>query len=138
MKKITLIILIVAMIFCIPFKVEATSLGDIKDGGDIFTSSADNKTYFNEKHQINAVNSLYFILLGIGIILAITIGIILGIEFITTGVEGQAKVKEKILPYIIGCIVIFGGFGIWRFVLNISSNALDTNTKVETQYKVTP
>ena len=63
--------------------------------------------------------------LEFGIIIAIAIGLILGIQFVTTGVEGQAKIKEKILPYIIGCIVVFGGFGIWRAVIILSSDTLD-------------
>lgn len=65
---------------------------------------------------------------------------ILGIQFVTTGVEGQAKIKEKILPYIIGCIVVFGGFGIWRAVINLSSDTLDNGESIvkndeDTKYK---
>lgn len=133
-KIAVLIIVLIVVIYNNPSKVRAVSLGDIKDGGDIFTSSADDKSYFNESNQTKAVDDLYYILLGIGIVLAIVVGIIIGIKFITTGVEGQAKIKEKLVPYIIGCIVVFGGFGIWRFILNLSSGTLDTNTKIETHY----
>ena len=44
---------------------------------------------------------------------------VIGIQFITSGVEGKAKVKEKLIPYGVGCVVAFGAFGIWRLVLNI-------------------
>lgn len=37
-------------------------------------------------------------------------------------VEQKAKVKDSLLPYIIGCIVIFGAFGIWKIVLTILEN----------------
>lgn len=37
-------------------------------------------------------------------------------------VEQKAKVKDSLLPYIIGCIVIFGAFGIWKLVLTILEN----------------
>ena len=64
--------------------------------------------------------------LEFGIIIAIAIGLILGIQFVTTGVEGQAKIKEKILPYINGESIV--------------KNDEDTKTKTEvtepeTRYK---
>ena len=34
-------------------------------------------------------------------------------------VEQKAKVKDSLVPYIVGCIVIFGGFGIWKLVLTL-------------------
>lgn len=129
-----IILLLIAISICTPFKVEATSLSDVLEGGDIFTRSADTQGIFNSENQKNAADDMYFIMLGIGIILAFVIGIILGIQFITTGAEGQAKIKEKLLPYIIGCIVVFGGFGIWRFVVKLSTNTLESNKRVETEY----
>ena len=36
-------------------------------------------------------------------------------------VEQQAKVKEMLMPYAIGCIVIFGAFGIWKLAVTIFS-----------------
>ncbi len=34
-------------------------------------------------------------------------------------VEQKAKVKDSLVPYIVGCIVIFGAFGIWKLVLTL-------------------
>ena len=34
-------------------------------------------------------------------------------------VEQKAKVKDALVPYIVGCIVIFGAFGIWKLVLTL-------------------
>lgn len=125
-KHIIISIICFFIISCIysPSYVSAFSLSDIFDGGDTFTQSATDQNIFNEENQENAVSDIYYILLGVGIIVAFVVGIIIGIQFITTGVEGQAKVKEKILPYIIGCIVVFGGFGIWRFIISMSSSTL--------------
>ena len=33
--------------------------------------------------------------------------------------EEKAEVKKMLIPYIVGCIVVFGGFGIWKLVVNI-------------------
>ena len=67
-------------------------------------------------------NNVYNILLFIGLAIAIIIGLVLGIQFMVGSVEQKAKVKDSLLPYIIGCIVIFGAFGIWKLVLTILEN----------------
>lgn len=100
-----------------------TNLGDIIEGGDIFYNAGDNQQpVFNENAIEEGTTELYFIVLGIGIAVAVIIGIVLGIQLITSGAEGQAKVKEKLLPYVVGCIVIFGGLGIWRAVVSIAQS----------------
>ena len=35
------------------------------------------------------------------------------------GAEGQAKVKEMLLPFVVGCIIVFGGFGFWKIAITI-------------------
>lgn len=40
----------------------------------------------------------------------------------TGSVEQKAKVKDSLVPYVAGCIVIFGAFGIWKMVLIILEN----------------
>ena len=89
------------------------------NGGDDFINSSTNQQIFNEEAQKEGVSQLYFVALGVGIAAAIIIGVILGIQFITSGVEGQAKIKEKFLPYVIGCVVIFGAFGIWKIAVDL-------------------
>lgn len=119
LKKITvlLIFLVVASFFSnISY---AKSLGNIMAGGDDFINSSTDQQIFNEEAQKEGVSQLYFIALGVGIVAAIIIGIILGIEFIVSGVDGQAKIKEKFLPYVIGCVVIFGAFGIWKIAVDV-------------------
>ena len=54
-----------------------------------------------------------------GLILAIIIGMVLGIQFMIGSIEQKAKVKDSLVPYIVGCVVIFGAFGIWKLVLTI-------------------
>ena len=122
LKSIIIVLLSFFAIYSSSNNTYAKSLGDIMNGGDFFTNSSSNEQIFNEEGQKKGVSQLYFITLGIGIAAAAIVGIILGIQFITTGVEGQAKVKEKFLPYVIGCIVIFGGFGIWKLVVDIAQN----------------
>ena len=64
---------------------------------------------------------IYFVLQNIGIVLMVAIGGFLGIQFMMASAEDKAQVKEKMIPYVIGCIVISGAFGIWRLVIEMLS-----------------
>lgn len=123
LKSIMIVVISFFVVYCSSNNVYAArTLGDIMNGGEFFINSSSDEQLFNEEGQKEGVSQLYFIALGIGIAAAAIVGILLGIQFITSGVEGQAKIKEKLLPFAIGCVVIFGGFGIWRLVVNIVQN----------------
>lgn len=62
-------------------------------------------------------NVMYNILLVVGICAAAIIAAVLGIQFITGSVEQKVKVKEALIPFVIGCAVLFGAFGIWRLII---------------------
>ena len=70
----------------------------------------------------NFSNMLYNALLIIGIIIAVIVGTILGIKFMIGSVEEKADIKKLLIPYIVGCIVVFGAFGIWKLVVTILAN----------------
>ena len=65
--------------------------------------------------------TLYNILLVIAIIVAVIVGMVIGIKLMTGSISEKAKTKEMIIPYIAGCIVIFGAFAIWRIVVSVLS-----------------
>lgn len=67
----------------------------------------------------DASNSLYNALLAIATIVAVLVGAILGIQYMSAGVEKKVEVKESLFPYLISCIVIFGSLGIWKLVVTI-------------------
>lgn len=64
-------------------------------------------------------NTIYNILLIVGIVLAVLLGAILGIKFMLEGAEGKAEVQKALVPYVAGCIVVFGAFTIWKIVVLI-------------------
>lgn len=76
-----------------------------------------------DEDSLNKVsNTVYNILLAVAIALAVVIGIVLGIKFMTSGAEGQAKIKEALIPYIVGCLIAFSAFGIWKVIIIILNN----------------
>lgn len=122
-KKISIaLIAVIAILTIQPQQSKALNTTQIISGGQNFLDGANDKELFDEQSEREGLDQLYYIMLTIGIIAAFIIGSILGIQFITTGAAGQAKVKEKIIPFVVGAVVIFGAFGIWRIVLNVYNN----------------
>lgn len=123
LKNIILMMLLFLSIFSssnIVFATGDQSVSGIIDGGSSFINDGEKQTspITTDKTQ-ELTNDLYNILFFVGLVLAVIIGIILGIQFMTGSVEQKAKVKDALVPYIAGCIIIFGAFGIWKLVVTI-------------------
>ena len=67
----------------------------------------------------NVTDVLYNILLAVGIIVAVIVGLFIGIKYMTGSVVQKSETKQLLLPYIVGCVVIFGAFGIWKLVVEL-------------------
>ena len=91
----------------------------IRGARDFLSAGSDDQV--NETGLQVASELIYNILLAVAIILAIIIGIILGIQFMTASVEEKAKIKETLMAYVAGCVVVFGAFGIWKLAITVLS-----------------
>lgn len=129
-KKIILIVFILMLLFSINTKVYA--LDSIISDGKSFLSDAEKPKGVDEESLQDASGFLYNILLSAGVIIAVIVATVLGIQFMMSGAEGQAKVKEMIIPFVIGCVVVFGGFGIWKIALSIGTKIESAGIKVDT------
>ena len=89
----------------------------IKSADDFLADGDETKISTENMQTIS--NMVYNVLLTIGVIVAFIVGAILGIKFITGGLEGKADVKQMLVPYIIGLVVLFGAFTIWKVVLTV-------------------
>ena len=121
--KIILLMLIVQTIYT--SKTEALSLDGIFKTGDNFinegkTESQKNEAINYEEFRLTT-NNIGSVLTTLGIVLAVIIGGILGIQIMWGSIEQQVKAKEMIMPYVVVCIVIFGAFGIWKLAVTIFS-----------------
>ena len=97
----------------------ATSIGDIMSGADNFIQNGQGTQQISNENIRDLSDTIYNILLIIGTAIAMIVGVVLGIQFITGSVEAKSKVKESLIPYFTGCVVIFGAFGIWKLVITI-------------------
>ena len=118
----TLIILIIVQFIYQPVCHAADGFLDgIINAGNNFIKEGENQVQnspvVNETEFKDNFNNLYGALFVIGIICIVLVGAILGIKFIIGSVEEQAKVKEYLIPYFAGTIIIMGAFGIWRVII---------------------
>ena len=86
-------------------------------GAKNFVESADPNIKINEPSS-----QIYNVLTSIGMIVAVSVGAVLGIKYMFTSVEEKANVLETMIPYLIGCVVTFGAFGIWKIFINTFYN----------------
>ena len=120
-KKIFIIIFILLVYiikFNIPQSLAAEGLDNIISGGDAFILEA-NKTIWDNDKMKNVSDTIYNILLSTGVIIAVVIATILGIQYMTSAVEDKAEVKESMIPFIVGCIIVFGAFAIWKAIVTV-------------------
>lgn len=82
-----------------------------------FITSADTSGTFDEDVLKKNASLIYNIFFSVGMVISVGVGVALGVQFMFSSTEGQAKVKEMLLPYVIGCFILFGAFGIWRIVI---------------------
>ena len=77
---------------------------------------------FDEYKTKRNQEELFVILSTIGIAITVIIGGILGIKFMIASAEDKAKIKEAMIPYVVGCIVIYGAFFIWQITVSLVEN----------------
>ena len=125
MKKYKKLLINIMVIFIILFNlfipnVYAGPLQDIMNRAEGFVNNGENGgNVINNDALKEGSNTLYNVLLVIGIAVAFIWGIVLGIQFVTGSLGEKADVKKNLIVYVIGCIIIFGAFGIWRLLLQL-------------------
>lgn len=58
-------------------------------------------------------------MVGAGVLVAVTT--YMGIKYLTSGPEAQAKLKVQLIGVVVSGVVIFGAYGIWTIVVDIAS-----------------
>lgn len=98
-----------------------TSLDDMFNDAEDFINSG-TTTYGDSTSLQNFSNTIYNILLAVGVAVAVIVGAIIGIKLMASNIDTKVEAKNLLIPYVVGCIVVFGGFGIWKIVVTILQN----------------
>ena len=59
----------------------------------------------------------------IGSVVSVIILMAIGIKYMLGSVEEKANIKNSLIAYIAGCVVVFGAFTIWKIVVTILQSA---------------
>ena len=120
---ITIIMLIIFLNLIFVPNAYAKTASEIIQDGDDFLSSGGSAIQLNEAKLKSTSSTVYKILKAIGICVTVIVGAVLGFQFILASAEGKAKIMETLVPYIVGCAVVFGAFGIWSFVVDTGNSS---------------
>ena len=121
MNRNILIRILVLFILSMMLVMQTTyAVDDIIEAGGSFIKKGEQQQQAIQDSQIKTVSDqIYNILLAVGTVIAVIIGAILGIQFMVGSMDEKAKVKESLIPFVIGCVIIFGAFGIWKLIATI-------------------
>ena len=97
-------------------------INDAKDfvSGDIDTGKSIHISVTSDKLQ-SLSKILNNVLLTVTVITAFISIALMGINFMVQSSEEKAKVKESMIPFVIGAIISFGAFGIWKLAVMLLS-----------------
>lgn len=122
------ILFLIIFIFIIHTQVyAAASMGGIIDdakdfvSGDIDTDKSIHISATSDKLQ-SLSKIINNVLLTVAIIAAFISIALMGINFMVQSSEEKAKVKESMIPFVIGAIISFGAFGIWKVTVLLLSS----------------
>ena len=137
-KVIKTIFILIILIILVSINTETLAWSPIKDMGDDFikTGEQSGTNTVDDVKMTDLSSYLYSILLSAGVIVAVVVATVLGIQFMVGGAEGQAKVKEMLVPIIVGCIVVFGGFGFWKIALTVGEKIEGASPSITTPDEV--
>ena len=79
---------------------------------DIYKSDGDTDIIIDKS------GSILGIVQTIGIGIAVIMLSIMGVKYMIASVEEKAKLKEQLIPYVIGSILLFGGSGLLGIIIN--------------------
>ena len=123
-KKIIIALITIILIFSLPTYSKAISFDSIFGGAQDFISqgSGSGAQGVDEGELKNISDTVSSVLLTIAVAVTfISIGA-MGISFAVQTVEDKAKVKESMVPWLIGVLISFGAYGIWKMVMTIFYN----------------
>ena len=124
LKKITITLISIILIFSLPTYSKAMTFDSIFGSAQDFISqgSSSGAQGIEESELKNISDTVSSVLLTVAVAVTfISIGA-MGVTFAIQTVEDKAKVKEAMVPWLIGVLVSFGAYGIWKIVMTIFYN----------------
>ena len=117
--KIFMLLIIFVVICSTSTSYASDPIGDIIHDAENFLNNGQNSTIINDDDMKQMSDDFFNVLFSIGIVIAVIVGLVIGMQYMMSSVEEKAKGKKFLVVYIIGCGVLFGAFGIWKIIVHI-------------------
>ncbi len=123
MKKAISIVLIIFLIIFMQVNISYAddSIDDVMGSAEEFIRNGEKHSPIDRDSLKGTTDLLYNLLLGFAIAIAVGVGVMLGIKYMTGSLDEKAVTKQQLIGYVISCVVVFGAFGIWALAVNILS-----------------
>lgn len=93
-----------------------------KEKGATVGGSGSQTFQLNQGNLQSFSSDLYSVLLISATAISVLIGIIIGIKYMIGSVEEKAEYKKLLVPYLAGCVAVYGALGIWKLLVTILGN----------------
>ncbi len=117
-KKIHTLALITILLFLIFMMIPIISNADINiDPGDYKPGGITGANQF-----VSKANIIIGVIQAVGSIVALIALIVIGLKYMMAGVEEKADYKSTMVPYIVGCVMLFVISNLVAFIYNLVQN----------------
>lgn len=120
--KIIPILAILLVVFSNLSCVEAGLLDDMRSQINSFQDKAGGVT-INTQNIVSPFVELTQILMTIGAGVLVAVTTYMGIKYLTSGPEAQAKLKIQLIGIVVAGFVIFGAYFIWKAVVTFANHS---------------
>lgn len=101
------------------------SYSSINEKAKEFINRGSEKETISQQKVEQDLKPLAQILMGIAVLVLLSVGAILGVKYMISGADERAKIKEKLIWYIVSAVLIFGAVAIFNIVINILNRVSD-------------
>ena len=126
-KKIIRIIFVMGIIlFCLLVgknNVKALSFGEVKGTADNFikNGTAAATITMDEAEKLLPLGKILY---GAGILVVVITGLIMGVQYMISGSDEKAKLKEKLIWWVVSVVVITSAVSIINLIINIMNDII--------------
>lgn len=128
MKKKTIRIIFVMgiILFCLLVEknnVKALSFGEVKGTADNFikNGTAAATITMDEAEKLLPLGKILY---GAGILVVVITGLIMGVQYMISGSDEKAKLKEKLIWWVVSVVVITSAVSIINLIINIMNDII--------------
>lgn len=121
-KCILVVIILTTIFLCTNVNiVEAKTLNEMSEQANSFIKQGEDNVGDIDYPKITAeFASLGSILTTIGAGVMVAVVTYMGIKYLTSGPEAQAKLKVQLIGVVVSGVVIFGAYTIWKIVVSVA------------------